>query len=149
MYAVVDSDVVLAKVSSIHQYVARIRDVQARTDLRPLDVEELLQLNLQRAAQACIDLAAHVVATERWGLYDQAGDTFHRLHDHGVIGDELRQLMRNMVGFRNIAVYGYDVVDPGVVQHIADHHLDDMLDLCTAVVSQFDVSPDGPGNAGG
>jgi uncharacterized protein YutE (UPF0331/DUF86 family) len=130
----VDRDVVLAKVAAVDRYLGRIEDVRRRGDLRPIDAQDVVELNLQRAVQAAIDLAAHVVASQGWGLVDHVGAAFDLLRDHGVIDGELAALMRRMVGFRNIAVHEYQTVDPEVVERIVEDHLDDLRRLCRLVV---------------
>jgi len=65
----IDKDVAIAKIDSIQRCLKRIKDV---TDFDPeslesLDIQEIVILNLQRAIQSAIDLAAHVVAEEGWG----------------------------------------------------------------------------------
>jgi len=41
--------------------------------------------------------------------------------------------MRRMVGFRNILVHGYAIVDVAVVQEIVEHRLDDLLQFAMAI----------------
>jgi len=56
-----DRDVVLAKVATIQKCLGRILDV-TRLDpecLEDIDKQDIFVLNLQRAIQACIDLAAY------------------------------------------------------------------------------------------
>ena len=38
-----------------------------------------------------------------------------------------------MVGFRNVLVHGYDIVDLGVVENVVANHLDDLLAFVAAV----------------
>ena len=65
-----DRDVVLAKVATVQKCLRRIRET---TGLEPqslddIDKEDIFVLNLQRAVQAVIDLATHIVASEGLGL---------------------------------------------------------------------------------
>jgi hypothetical protein len=66
----VERDVVLAKIAVIDRCLARIADVRGARggSLLPVDVEDITVLSSTRAAQAAIDLAAYVVATEGYGL---------------------------------------------------------------------------------
>ena len=75
-------------------------------------VERDVVLSLTRAAQATIDLAAHVVATEGYGLPGAVGEAFSLLEQHAVIEPVLADRLRKMVGFRNIAVHDYQTIDP-------------------------------------
>ena len=59
----VEHDVVLAKTAVIDRCLERIIDVRwRRRQLSPIDVEDIVVVNLQRATQSAIDLAAHVAA---------------------------------------------------------------------------------------
>ncbi len=92
----VDRDVVLAKVATIDRCLSRIVDVRARrAQLLPLDVEDLVLFNLQRAAQTAIDLASHVTTTEAFGLPDSVASTFTLLERNGVIDGDLAGRMRS------------------------------------------------------
>ncbi len=92
---------VLAKVATIDRCLGRIADVrgQRRAALLPIDVEDIVLVNLQRAVQAAIDLAAHVVAAEAYGLPDSLAGSFSLLESHGVLETGLAERMRKMVGF--------------------------------------------------
>lgn len=128
----------LAKVATVERCLARIADVRGRrAELTPLDLEDLVLVNLTRAAQAAIDLAAHVVATEAFGLPDSLAANFTLLEQHGVLDGALAARLRGMVGFRNVAVHAYQDVDARVVEAIVDHHLDDLRELAGIVVERY------------
>jgi uncharacterized protein YutE (UPF0331/DUF86 family) len=135
----VDRDIVLAKAAIVDRCLQRIDDVRGarRGVLEAVDVLDITVLNLQRAAQACIDLAAHVVATEGYGLPDSLGGTFSLLEEKKVINPDLADRLRKMVGFRNIAVHDYQSVDPAIVEAIVSRHLSDLRRFLADVVARF------------
>jgi uncharacterized protein YutE (UPF0331/DUF86 family) len=137
----VERDVVLGKVAAIERSLGRIHQVRAERHRypHPGDVEELIVLNLQRAAQAAVDLAAHVVTTEGYGLPSSLAEAFTLLEKNGVIDADLAARMRRMVGFRNIAVHQYEQVDPAVVEAIVERHLDDLRVFAARVAARFGV----------
>lgn len=138
----VDPDVVAAKIAVIDRCLARVAEVRGerRAQLSPVDVDDITALNLQRAVQAGIDLATHVVATEGYGLPDSTAGTFDLLVEHGVIGRDLADRLRRMVGFRNIAIHDYKTIDPAILESIVQHHLGDLRDLARAVVERFGLA---------
>jgi len=139
VYAVVERDVLLAKIATIDRCLGRIADTRGerRGALLPIDVEDIVLLNLQRAVQAAIDLAAHVVATEAYGVPDSVAGAFSLLEDHGVIDPELALHLRRMVGFGNIAIHDYQALDPEIVEAIVTRHLDDLRAFCARVNQRF------------
>ncbi len=131
-----DRDVVLAKVATISKCLDRIRDV---TDLDPEKLEDINRqdifvLNLQRAVQACIDLASHAVAAEALGLPEKVRDNFSILKEKGVVDPELASKMEKMTGFRNIAVHNYQALDLDILKSILSNNLKDLEDFSSALL---------------
>ncbi len=136
----VDRDVVLVKVAAIDRCLARIADVRSDSAARStLDTQDIIVLNLTRAAQAAIDLASHVVATEGYGLPDSVAGTFSLLEMKGIIGSDLAIRLRKMVGFRNIAVHDYQTIDPRIVDAIVTEPVQDLRTFAAKIVSHFGI----------
>ena len=135
----VDPDIVLAKLDIVERCIWRIAEVRGekRKDLGPSIVEDVTALHLQRAIQAAIGLAAHVVAEEGYGIPDSTAALFTLLAERGVIDRGLADRLRKLVGFRNIAIHEYRELDPAIVQTIVDKHLDDLRALGARVVEVF------------
>jgi len=144
-----DRDVVTAKLSIIERCLSRIAEVRGprRGTLLPLDVEDITSLNLQRAVQAAMDLASHVVAAEGYGTPDSTAGAFALLEEHRVLDPELSRRLKKMVGFRNIAIHEYQTVDPAVLASILDRHLGDLLAFGHRVVDAFGLQPPAPESA--
>lgn len=64
-------------------------------------------MNIQRAVQATIDLAAYIVKLNKWGVPGSSRQSFELLQSHGFIEQDLSEKLKNMVGFRNIAIHEY------------------------------------------
>lgn len=131
-----DEDIVLAKVSTIRRCVAAIRSLSR--DLPEPEREwmrvDLTVLNLQRAVEASIDLASHLIAANGWELPRDAADGFRVLGFHGVVPPALTEALVKMVGFRNVAVHSYREIDPRIVNGIARERLDDFESFVEAVL---------------
>jgi len=140
----VNRDVIFAKISSIQKCLKRIKDV---TNLNPesldhLDTQEIVILNLQRAIQNSIDLAAHIVADEGWGVPAELRENFDILSKNKVISNDLTSRLRKMVGFRNIAVHEYQTIDVEVLKSILQNNLKDIEDFYVAVIHHFGLNDD-------
>lgn len=123
-------DIVLNKAEIIERCVRRVREVHAgdaaafRDDLTR---QESVLLNLQRACEAAIDLAMHLVRRGRLGIPKASREAFDLLERAGTLPAALAAPLRSMVGFRNVAVHDYRRLDLDVVEAIIDRHLDDLL----------------------
>jgi len=135
----IDRDRVLAKIATVDRCLARIEEVRGerRKELLPVDVEDIASLNLQRAIQAAIDLATHLVAAEGYGVPDSAAGVFTLLQQRGLLGADLTTRLKRMVGFRNIAVHEYQTVDPAILESILARHLGDLRELAGEVTERF------------
>jgi len=99
-----------------------------------LGEEPIFILNLQRAVQAAIDLATHIIASEGLGLSDTIKDNFKLLKNAGIINEQLTHRMETMAGFRNIAVHDYQAIDIDILKSILIKHLKDIEDFYTTVL---------------
>lgn len=135
----VDRDVVTAKIAMIERCLGRIEEVRGdrRPGLLPVDVEDITALNLQRAVQAAMDLATHVVAAEGYGAPDSTAGAFTLLEQRGILNPELALRLKKMVGFRNVAIHEYQTLDPAILAAILDRHLGDLLAFGDRILDAF------------
>lgn len=134
-----DEDVVLAKVSSVRKTVAAIRLVngpehEGVDDWIRLDATVL---NLQRAVEALLDLANHLISANGWELPRDGRHAFSILAEKGLLPAPDVELSRAMVGFRNIAVHDYAALDPDVVHGIVRDRLGDIERLADGLLSRL------------
>lgn len=132
----VDQDILLAKVDVIKRCLERIRTVTGNNPdrLDNIDVQDIFVLNLQRAVQAAIDLAVHIIADEEYGLPDSLGANFQLLYEHKHITKDIVVKMKAMVGFRNIAVHDYQRIDLAILKSIMKNNLSDIEDYYRALI---------------
>ncbi|MCD6680901.1 MAG: DUF86 domain-containing protein [Burkholderiaceae bacterium] len=130
----VDSDLVHKKLAFIETCVADLR-AMARLDAIDEDVREerFVVHTLQLAAQATIDVASHVVSDERLSEPRTNAELFELLHRAQWIDLDLSRSMRNLAGFRNVVVHGYEDVALEIVKDIVRNRLVDLLDFVAAV----------------
>ncbi|MFH1023365.1 MAG: DUF86 domain-containing protein [Planctomycetota bacterium] len=125
-----DADLVAKKLALIETAVREIRTL-GKLDLIATDVREarFIEHTLQMAIQAALDVASHIVSDERLGEPRTSRELFDLLGRGGWLPGKLVGTFKNMAGFRNVLVHGYDAVDLHVVQDIVEHHLDDLLEF--------------------
>ncbi len=96
--------------------------------------QDAIILNLQRACEASIDLAAHIIRVKKLGLPQTSRDMFALLQDAGLIDAQLSDRLQKMTGFRNIAVHNYQKLDLAIVQHLIEHRLGDIQAFSSAML---------------
>jgi uncharacterized protein YutE (UPF0331/DUF86 family) len=129
-----DIDLVRKKLASIESCLSELTRL-ARPDAIDSDLRErrFVEHTLQIAIQAALDAASHIVSDRRLGEPRTNRELFDLLRQDGWIGDDLTGVLRNMAGFRNVLVHGYDDVDLAVVHDVLDRHLGDLTAFVEAV----------------
>ncbi|MCK6691904.1 MAG: DUF86 domain-containing protein [Thermoanaerobaculia bacterium] len=87
--------------------------------------QDSVVLNLTRACETAIDLANHIVKIRKLGIPQTARESFELLQDAGILSADLCQRMKNMVGFRNIAIHSYARLNVQIIRSIVEHDLKD------------------------
>ena len=122
-------DILLNKSAIIERCIQRIHDVyqDQRESLDDLTKQDSIILNIQRACEASIAIAMHLVSIKRLGLPQSSREAFELLKQQGLISDTLLTSLKGMVGFRNIAVHNYQVLKLDIVEMIIEHRLKDLI----------------------
>lgn len=129
-----DPELVSKKLAQIETYVAELRRLARPEELgRDVREERFVEHTLQLAIQAALDVASHIVSDERLGEPQTNRELFDLLERHGDLTPALAAALRNMAGFRNILVHGYDTVDLAIVRDVLEHRLDDLLTFVRSV----------------
>jgi uncharacterized protein YutE (UPF0331/DUF86 family) len=130
-------DIILNKSAFIEKALKRIREDylghETEFDTNLL-YQDAIILNLLRACEASIDLAAHVIRLKKLGLPQSSKDVFVLLKESGLIDTELSSNLQGMVGFRNIAVHNYQQLNLAIVRHIIEHRLGDFESFTRAIL---------------
>ncbi|QSO51163.1 DUF86 domain-containing protein [Alicyclobacillus curvatus] len=129
-------DVILNKLAIIKRCVQRIEEEYNGdpANLENYTKQDSIVLNVQRACEACIDVAMYLVSEKNLGLPQSSRDAFQLLQKDHLIPDDLAARMKAMVGFRNIAVHNYQSLDTSILQSVIDHHLSDFQTFSDAIL---------------
>jgi uncharacterized protein YutE (UPF0331/DUF86 family) len=130
------NDVILNKISIIERCVKRVRDEYDNNpeNLNNFTKQDSIVLNLQRACEASIDLAMHIVAEKKLGLPQSSREAFTLLEKADILPSSLGYKMKAMVGFRNIAVHDYLEINFVILQKIVENHLLDFMEYTKTIL---------------
>ena len=129
------NDIMLNKMTTIGRCLTRIKDVYGDGNAFPHDytLQDSVLLNLQRACEACIDIANHISRQHKFGVPQSSRASFTLLAQNSVIPAALAEKLKKMVGLRNIAVHDYQELNLDIVIHVIKHNLSDFEDFIEAV----------------
>ena len=129
------NDVILNKTATIERCVNRIHEVYEGNpeNLKDFTKQDSIILNIQRACEASIDLAMHIVSERKLGVPKSSREGFKLLQEAGLIEASLAKTLMNIVGFRNIAVHDYQALEVEILEAILEKHIDDFKDFTKVI----------------
>jgi len=131
-----DRRVIDQKLESLRYCVERVRS-KCPLDVASLksdpDAQDIVVLNLSRAVQLCVDVGAHIIAESNLKAPSTMGETFDLLATGGFVEAAVAQRLKRAVGFRNIAVHNYEVINWEIVHAISTSYLDDFRSFASAM----------------
>lgn len=130
-------DIVINKAEVIERCIKRVKEVYGgdSANLQENTKQDSIILNIQRACEAAIDLAMHVVAEERLGIPQSSREVFDLLLKRGIIERALAERLKAMVGFRNIAVHDYQKLNLDIVRNIIEKNLEDLKSFGSIIMT--------------
>lgn len=134
----VDREVTQRKPEALRHCLQRLRERKPATAAMLAtdeDLQDVLVLNLSRAIQVCVDIAAHLLSDSGQPVPTTMGETFVRLAATGRIDNELGHRLRRAVGFRNIAVHNCEAIDWDIVFALTGERLADFEQFALQVTA--------------
>ncbi|WP_279146150.1 type VII toxin-antitoxin system HepT family RNase toxin [Clostridium tyrobutyricum] len=130
------NDVVLNKISVIERCIKRIKEEYDNNpeNLKNYTKQDSIILNIQRACEASIDLAMHIISERKFGIPQNSRDAFEILFNNKIIDENLMRKLKSMVGFRNIAVHDYQTVNLDIVKAVIENHIDDLKKFSSSIL---------------
>jgi uncharacterized protein YutE (UPF0331/DUF86 family) len=131
-------DVLINKTAIIERCLIRIREEYNACDdfAHNYTHQDAAILNIQRACEAALDIGQHLIFRERLGVPQSARDVFTLLAQAGWIDDNLANNLKNMVGFRNIAVHEYQTLQLPIIEYIINERLNDFSNYSIAILQK-------------
>jgi uncharacterized protein YutE (UPF0331/DUF86 family) len=131
-----DKDVMNRKLEALRRCIARIESKRPITPdvLRSnYDLQDIIALNLERAVQTCVDIAAHVISQTELPPPSTMGEGLERLAELQAIPRQLAASLQKAVAFRNILVHNYTNINWDIVANILTQHLTDFVQFAQAI----------------
>ena len=132
----VDRDLIISKANLVTKHVKRTLEkssVDIQTFMNDSDRQDIVLFNVQMAVQSCINIAAHIISDEGFGVPGSNNEMFYMLEENSYLDTQLVEKMVKAVGFRNLIVHEYGKLDMQEVYVISKRDIKDLLDYLKAV----------------
>ena len=133
-------DVLLNKAAIIEKCLLRVDEEYRGSETEFFEnhtKQDSVILNIQRAIQATVDMATHIVRIKKLGIPQNSAASFTLLEEQKIISSELSLRLQKMIGFRNIAVHDYQKLELDIVVAVVEKHLKDLEKFKEIIVKAF------------
>lgn len=116
-----DAVVIRRLLGTLSQYILELnseRTISHEQFVHDLKTRRFVEHTLQIAIQACLDIAAHIIAEEGWREPSDYKDAFAVLCENGIVSRDFLLVLQKMAQFRNLMVHQYVKLDSEVVWRV-------------------------------
>jgi uncharacterized protein YutE (UPF0331/DUF86 family) len=135
----VDTNLIQRKIILLENYKRGINSFSIKNfnDFqKKFAVQKAVEKILEEMIQVCIDIAKHLIADEKMLIPDENTGLFKVLYENKIISLKTSEIMKKMVGFRNILVHMYEKIDIETVYDVYKKRLGD-FDLFAKEIEKY------------
>ncbi|HEX2964702.1 MAG TPA: DUF86 domain-containing protein [Syntrophorhabdaceae bacterium] len=136
----VDRNILTASIEAIEKHLLSLSTYAklSRKDfLSDLNVQDIVEYNLFQIVNHLIDMLQHIVVDENLGFPESAYDAVELLHARGFLSHGESEILRRMIGFRNIVGHDYIDLNKETVHEILTNGQQDINNILSAITKNF------------
>lgn len=131
---------VIYKFQQLDEYLSLLKKI-SRTPQETFLKDKILigsaKYYLQVSIECCLDVANHIIASEKFRAPRDYADSFMVIQEEGVISSELGDKLRQMAKFRNRIVHLYGEIDDSYVYKYLQDDIKDTEEFKSIIVKQY------------
>ncbi len=137
----IEESVLIYRLSALEEYLADLDEIKKDLDWSKFKNNKItrryVERTLQMAAEACLDIANHIISYEGYREPEDNKDVFEVLSENDIIAEDLRDKLIKMAKFRNVIVHDYLKVDSEIVYAVLTRHCDDIALFASVIKSKY------------
>ncbi|MEA3369474.1 MAG: DUF86 domain-containing protein [Candidatus Ratteibacteria bacterium] len=136
----VDKDVIVSRIKQIEEHFQRISaygGLSYEDFLKDGKTQDVIEYNLFQIVNHLIDIIQHIVVDEGYGFPQTAYEAAKMLGDKGILDSNDFELLKKMIGFRNIVGHEYIALNKNVVYSIFTKGKGDIQMILTKITERF------------
>ena len=136
----VDKNVIASRIEAIEKHLIRLGayiQLSRQEFLSDLNAQDIVEYNLFQIVNHLIDIIQHIVVDENMGFPESAYDGVELLHGKQIFSDKDCEVLKKMIGFRNIIGHDYVRVSKETVYNILIKGPDDISNILSAITKKF------------
>ena len=133
-------NIIISKAAMIENCIKRVKEEYTGFEdqlEQNFTKQDSIVLNIQRAIQACMDVASHIIKENKWGIPQNSREAFDILVENKYIDKDMAENLKKMTGFRNIAVHEYKNLNMNILRNVIEIHLYDLESFKTLCLNKM------------
>ena len=117
----VNREILIKRIEQIERHLGKIsayRKLSRGEFLKDSNAQDIVEYNLFQIVNHLIDIMQHIVVDEDYGLPQTAYEAVEIFQKKGFLNKKDLDLLKKMIGFRNVVGHDYISIDKGVVHRI-------------------------------
>ena len=135
-----DKNLLLTRLEGIDKHLEKISpfsELAYQEFLNDANAQDIVEYNLFQIINHLITITQHIVVDEDYGLPQTSYEASQMLFDKGILDSTDLDLMKKMIGFRNIIVHNYLNINKEVVYLILTKGHQDILKILSKITKTF------------
>jgi uncharacterized protein YutE (UPF0331/DUF86 family) len=135
-----DKNLLLTRLEEIDKHLAKIAPFASLTYHEFLDdssAQDIVEYNLFQIVNHLITITQHIVVDEEYGLPQTAYEAAQIVFDKGILDSNDLELMKKMIGFRNVVGHNYLNINKEVVYFILTQGQQDIRKVISKFTHRF------------
>ena len=92
---------------------------------------------LQVSIECCLDVANHIIASEKFRAPRDYADSFRVIQEQGIISSDLGDRLLQMAKFRNLLVHLYGEIDNSYVYNYLQNDIKDAEEFKSIIIDRY------------
>ena len=135
-----DKNLLLTRIEEIDKHLGKISPFRKLTYsefLSDTSAQAIVEYNLFQIINHLINITQHIVVDEEYGFPQTSYEASRILFDKGILDSDNLDLMKKMIGFRNVVGHNYLNIDKEVVYYILTKGKHDIKKILSKITSNF------------
>ena len=131
---------VIRKLQQLDEYLDILRIISQtsrETFLKDKIVIGSAKYYLQVSIECCLDVANHIIASEKFRAPTDYSDSFMVIQEEGIISNKLGEKLRQMAKFRNRLVHLYGEIDDTYIFEYIIGELKDFSEFKSIIIKRY------------
>ncbi len=136
----VDKNVITSRIEQIERHSYKIspyKTLSYEEFVQDSIAQDVVEYNIFQITNHVIDIIQHIVVDEDYGLPQSSYEAAQILLEKGILEENNLQLLKKMIGFRNVVGHDYISINKQIVYSILTEAMDDIALILSKITEKF------------